>query len=253
MKFFSQINLIKKLTFYTLFLIFSSNPLFAIVNNASNWHHSDTFYCTDGLKDPMDWPSTYSYSIQWPGGNSGRMWIFVRDYLTFGGKISGPFTYQNPRVMDLDEDGTCEIVVDGGFGEWRWTSRAGWGVQVPEVYKFNGMAFINVSDAYAENLIAERLKKVIEIIDDQEKNNLELFYSQSDGFAIAKAAWAEYFQLNPSQEGIDYFFKRTLGKFDYEYLYELEFLMCENLVWDWNACKSKPLTSIDRSKLLNGK
>ena len=87
----------------------------------------------------------------------------------------------------------------------------------------------------------------------QEKNNLELFYSQSDGYAVAKAAWAEYLQLNPSQEGIDYFFKRTLGKFDLGYLYQLEILMCKNFVWDLATCRSKPLTSIDRSKLLNGK
>ena len=67
---------------------------------------------------------------------------------------------------------------------------------------------------------------------------------------MGKAAWAEYLQLNPNKEGIDYFFKRTLGKFDYEYLVELEFLMCENRVWDYQTCKTKPLTSIDTSKLL---
>ena len=253
MKFFFQINLIKKLTIYILFLIFSTNPSYAIVNDAQNWHHADTFYCTDGPKDPMDWPSTYSYRVEWPGGNSPRRWVYVRDYIFFGGKISGPFTFNNPRVKDLDNDGTCEVVVDGGFGEWRWTSRAGWGVEVPIVYKFDGITFKDVSDKYAKDLITKRLKEVLEIIDDYEKNNLELFYSQSDGYGIGKAAWAEYLQLNPSQEGIDYFFKRTLGKFDIGYLYQLEILMCKNFVWDLATCSSKPLTSIDRSKLLNGK
>ena len=253
MKFFFQINLIKKLTIYILFLIFSTNPSYAIVNDAQNWHHADTFYCTDGPKDPMDWPSTYSYRVEWPGGNSPRRWVYVRDYIFFGGKISGPFTFNNPRVKDLDNDGTCEVVVDGGFGEWRWTSRAGWGVEVPVVYKFDGITFKDVSDKYAKDLITKRLKEVLEIIDDYEKNNLELFYSQSDGYGIGKAAWAEYLQLNPSQEGIDYFFKRTLGKFDIGYLYQLEILMCKNFVWDLATCSSKPLTSIDRSKLLNGK
>ena len=143
--------------------------------------------------------------------------------------------------------------MDGGFGEWRWTSRAGWGVEVPVVYKFDGITFKDVSDKYAKDLITKRLKEVLEIIDDYEKNNLELFYSQSDGYGIGKAAWAEYLQLNPSQEGIDYFFKRTLGKFDIGYLYQLEILMCKNFVWDLATCSSKPLTSIDRSKLLNGK
>ena len=243
----------KNFLIYFLFLILSTNPLYAIVNNARGWHLTEEFYCTDGPKDPMDWPSTYSYSVEWPGGNSPRRWVYVRDYIFFGGKISGPFTFNNPRVKDLDNDGTCEVVVDGGFGEWRWTSRAGWGVEIPIVYKFDGITFKDVSDKYAKDLIAKRLKEVVGIIDEQEKNNLEHFYSPYPGFGQAKGAWAEYLQLNPSQEGIDYFFKRTLGKFDYEYLYELEFLMCENLVWDWNTCKSKPLTSIDRSKLLNGK
>ena len=45
--------------------------------------------------------------------------------------------------QDLDNDGTCEVVVDGGFGEWRWTSRAGWGVEVPIVYKFDGITSVS--------------------------------------------------------------------------------------------------------------
>ena len=89
----------KKLFIYTLFLILSTNPLYAIVNDSQNWHHSGGFYCTDGPKDPMDWPSTYSYSVEWPGGNSPRKWVYVRDYIFFGGKISGPFSFNNPSYI----------------------------------------------------------------------------------------------------------------------------------------------------------
>ena len=99
------------------------------------------------------------------------------------------------------------------------------------------------------------LEKLSSLTEEREKSDSARFYNDIGGagsyswFSPGKTAWAEYLQLNSNQKGVDYFFERTLGKFDYEYLVEVEYLMCEKRIWDFEFCNTRPLTSAHKGKV----
>jgi len=240
-----------------LFLFFlSSSYLYAVVGDQSGLHGFSTNVCYK--ENNRDAAFEDIYMLKWTGGNSSYHHVYVYEGWNKDSdlEVHGPFGFYGPEIKDIDDDGKCELVVYEGFGEYRWACGACWRVEVPFVYHYDGQEnrFIDVTKEYGTELRKKRTERVLELIDEQEKSD-PIFYKdyggagESSWFGAGKTAWAEYLQLNPNQDGVDYFFERTLGKFDYEYLVEIEFLLCERRYWNYEFCNSRPLTSIHKDKV----
>ena len=253
MKFFSQIIII----FILMGVVINSNS-YALVGKQDGLHgFGPGIVCHK--ENNRDIPFEDIYMFMWTGGNSNYHHVYV--YEGHGResdlRVHGPFGFYGPEIKDIDNDGKCELIVYQGFGEYRWDCGACWRVEVPFVYHYNLKRndFIDVTKQYGTELRKKRTKKVLELIDEREKEDSKSFYNDLGGagqrswFNSGKTAWGEYLQLNPNQEGVDYFFERTLGKFDYEYLVEIEFLMCERSYWDYDFCENRPLTSAHKDKV----
>ena len=234
-----------------IFVIFSTTSLHALVDYPDGLHGFHNYMCYQE-DDRIPASITNIYMLMWSGGNSNNKGIYVYEGDRFGDQeVQGPFFHENPEILDLDNDGQCELVTFEGFGEYYWACGACWRTFVPFVYHYNSKLnkFDDVTDKYGLELREKRTKEVLKLIQERESENYKGFYNlfpkeiRANWESAGKAAWAEYLQLNPSQNGIDYFFDNTKGKFNYEYLVELEYLMCAENIWEYSYCQTRPLTS----------
>ena len=210
------------------------------------------YWCEDWINSDPTLKIPDFYIIKYRDTGSGQYYnVFRVSNGVFSElKREDGFATRRAKVVDLDNDGECEILAIGITHGNSYGTLNGWS-QITRIFKAEGDILIDKTHLMVDEidkLYAEETDSMIEYLKRAIKSNKASGYiNKSDGggmSSIGAQFWYHILAINPNNYGIKLFKKYTLESsisFSYKLLKEMEDNLFEEGCWSKEFYNSHPL------------
>ena len=205
---------------------------------------SITFCYNEHLFSTMSETDEYFLSVDSRGSARNITTYYLKNY-----KNLSSITLKEGKVVDLDNDGKCEVMGYEDFVNYDWDIPSGFG-QVLKLYEISQGKFMDVlninNSSWSEKIQAlynKETEKLLNIIDEEKYYSLQKEGAKWRG--LAKPLWASILAMNPNDFGVKLFSKYYNETFLRQDLIDLETKLFEQGYWSEEFYKTHPLLNLE--------
>ena len=228
-----------------IFILIFSNNLFS----ETGYDHGQniTFCWKEELFSTQSNTTEYFLSVASRGSARNTTVYYMKDYV-----ILSKIRMIDAKVVDLDNDGKCEIIGYENFVNYLWYLPNGYYGTVLKIYEIFSGEYQDVSK-FSNTKTQEKIKKLyqeetqilLNIIEEEEY--LTLLNPSEARFpwrGEALAIWASILAMNPNDYGIELFSQYYNETFTKQDLIDLETKLFGQGYWGEEFYKSHPLLNL---------
>ena len=229
-----------------IFILIFSNNLFS---ETGYDHGQNMTFCYDSNSEElgtMSYTNEYYLSVD-SRGSAGRVTVYyMKDYV-----ILSEITLIGAKIVDLDNDGKCEVMGYEDFVNYIWDIPNGHG-QVLKLYEISYGKFKDLNIRHNDNKKIKALykKETDKLINDINENK-HYTLGDKEGWSdplrgCARPIWASILAMNPNEYGVKLFSQYYNETFTKQDLIDIETKLFGQGYWSEEFYKSHPLLSLQK-------
>lgn len=210
-------------------------------------HGQSMTFCYDSNSEElgtMSYTNEYYLSVD-SRGSAGRVTVYyMKDYV-----ILSEITLIGAKIVDLDNDGKCEVMGYEDFVNYIWTIPNGYG-KVLKLYeisygKFEDLHIRRINNEKIKALYKKETNKLINVINKNKYYTLNDKEGWSESLrGVARPIWTSILAMNPNAYGVNLFSQYYNETFTKQDLIDMETKLFGQGYWSEEFYKTHPLISL---------